>query len=408
MRNCDRMRDRFPAVLLCSVVFIAYATISPYIAILVRSMGFSQTVTGFFLGAAEISAIAAPFLFGAWADKRGNYRITFLAILFLWIVSGFAIFWVKNPFVAALFIPLVSAGYRSTVPLSDAVITVGLGKTGDYGKIRAVGSFSFVLVLLALQITPVRRPTDAPGIMFWNLIAAAALTGVVIFLPSSFLRPVRTPPERTRPERTRPAPETVSASPALSGGKPRSIWTPAFIVGIAVIFLNRLAFSPIQTYVSLYTVEYLHWDAVGLIFAISAFSEAPLIFLSNKLINRFGALPLITVTTAAVIVRLFCLALFPGKIILILTQFLHSLTFGVFHPAAIAFIVTSVPPEKRAVGMTVYMSLGTGLSTFIGNVAGGIIIEHLGYRALFGSFIFFALLALLISLVFGTKRPHLP
>jgi PPP family 3-phenylpropionic acid transporter len=78
---------------------------------------------------------------------------------------------------------------------------------------------------------------------------------------------------------------------------------------------------------------------------------------------------------------------------------LHSFTFGVFHPAAIAFIATNVPPEKRAVGMTVYMSLGTGFPTFLGNIAGGIIIEYAGYRMLFGSFIIFALLALFLYAV---------
>jgi PPP family 3-phenylpropionic acid transporter len=375
------------AVVLCAAVFIAYATISPYIAILIRSLGFSQTITGLLLGVAEISAIAAPFFFGAWADKRSNYKTTLLIVLLLSLVSAAALFWIKNPLVCALFIPLISAGYRSTVPLSDAVITVNLDRTGNYGKIRATGSFTFVLIMLALQVTPIRRPVNALNIVFWNSITTALLIGVVLCLPVTFLRPVR-----------RPAP-----TPAATG-KSRSIWTPLFILGMTIIFLNRLAFSPLQTYLSLYTVEYLRWDAVGLLYALSATSETPLIFLSKKIINRFGALNLIVVTTIAVAVRLLCIALFPSKTVLFATQLLHSLTFGIFHPAAVAFIVTNVPPEKRAVGMAVYMSLGTGFPTFIGNIAGGAIIEHLGYRTLFGSFIIFALLALLLYFVCAKRK----
>ncbi|MDR1469930.1 MAG: MFS transporter [Spirochaetaceae bacterium] len=394
---------RLSAVVLCAVVFTAYATISPYLAILVRSLGFSQGITGLLLGAAEISAIAAPFLFGAWADRRGDYKTAFLAVIALWIVSGAAILLFKNPLASALFVPFLAVGYRATVPLSDAVITVNIGRTGNYGKIRASGSIVFVLVVLALQATPVYRPMNAHNIVFWNLISVTALLAVVLCLPKSFLRPAR-----------RPALVNAALAPKRhvkkQAGKGRSIWTPAFIVGIAVIFLNRLAFSPIQTYISLYTVEYLQWDAVGLVVAISAFSEAPFILLSNKILNRWapnansqGLYRLLALTTAAVAVRLLCLALFPSKIVLVMSQLLHSLTFGVFHPAAIAFVVANVPPEKRAVGMTVYMSLGTGFPTFLGNIAGGIIIEHAGYRALFGGFILFALLALLMYGVFGRK-----
>jgi PPP family 3-phenylpropionic acid transporter len=393
---------RASAVVLCAVVFTAYATISPYLAILVRSLGFSQTITGLLLGAAEISAIAAPFLFGAWADKRGNYKITFLAVLALWIASGGAIFLFKNPLVSALFIPFMAVGYRAIIPLSDAVITVNIGRTGNYGIIRSAGSIIFVLVVLALQVTPVYRPVNAHNIVFWNLLSAVALLAVILCLPASFLRPVR-----------RPIPVADMASERPTGkqaGKGRSIWTSAFALGITIIFLNRLAFSPIQTYISLYTVEYLRWDAVGLVAAISAFSEAPFILFSNKILRRWntnanpqGLYRLLALTTAAVAVRLLCLALFPSKIVLIMSQLLHSLTFGIFHPAAIAFIIANVPPEKRAVGMTVYMSLGTGFSTFLGNIMGGLIIEYAGYRALFGGFIFFALLALLLYGVFGRK-----
>jgi PPP family 3-phenylpropionic acid transporter len=287
----------------------------------------------------------------------------------------------------------MSAGYRSSVPLSDAVITVNIGRSGNYGKIRAVGSLSFVLIMLGLQITPVYRPVNALNIVFWNLIATVALMGVVLCLPVSFLRPMRSP---------------VLPAPVPIAGKSRSIWTPVFILGLVIIFLNRLAFSPLQSYLSLYAVEYLQWDAVGLLYAVSAFSETPLIFLSKKIINRFGALNLIVVTTAAVAVRLLCIALFPSKTILVVTQLLHSLTFGVFHPAAVAFIVTNVPPEKRAVGMTVYMSLGTGFPTFLGNIAGGLIIERLGYRMLFGGFIFFALLGLLLYFICRGHELHRP
>jgi MFS family permease len=44
--------------------------------------------------------------------------------------------------------------------------------------------------------------------------------------------------------------------------------------------------------------------------------------------------------------------------------------------------------------MSLYLSLGTGLPTLAGNILGGYLIDHAGYRTLFGSFTIFPVLAL--------------
>jgi PPP family 3-phenylpropionic acid transporter len=46
--------------------------------------------------------------------------------------------------------------------------------------------------------------------------------------------------------------------------------------------------------------------------------------------------------------------------------------------------------------MSLYLSLGTGVPTLIGNLAGGFIVEYFGYRQLFMSFALFAVVGLLL------------
>ena len=53
--------------------------------------------------------------------------------------------------------------------------------------------------------------------------------------------------------------------------------------------------------------------------------------------------------------------------------------------------------------MSLYLSLGTGLPTLIGNMMGGVIIDHWGYRILFLSFTIFPVLALG---VYALMIPH--
>jgi len=385
------------ATILCAVIFFPYAALSPYLAVLTRSLGFSPGVTGLILGAAEAAAVAGPLGAGALADRRGDYKATLLLVLAAAAFASAAVFAFQVPLLAALLVPVLAAGYRSCVPLSDAVITLNIGRDGNYGKVRATGSISYVAMMLFFHVTPVFRLNNAHNITFWSGILTILTAVVIALLPAAFMRP-----EAARPF---PPQHTAEAAPK---GKPGTIWMPSFILGLLLIFLNRLAFSPVQTYIALYTTEFLSWDAVGLVAAVSAASETPFIFLSSRLLRRFKPLQLITFTTAAVALRLLLLAAFPSRATLMATSLLHSCTFGIFHPAAVAFIASSAPPRQRGLGMSLYMALGTGLATFIGNISGGFVIQAAGFRALYAGFSIFAFLGIALHIVFarpGITRP---
>ena len=106
--------------------------------------------------------------------------------------------------------------------------------------------------------------------------------------------------------------------------------------------------------------------------------------------------------TAAIAVRLAVYALFPCPAGIVAAQLLHSLCFGLIHPAGVAFVALMVRPERRAAGMAAYMGLGVGLPAFAGSALGGLVVEAWGYRVLFGSFIAFALAAMALYLA---RRP---
>jgi PPP family 3-phenylpropionic acid transporter len=77
------------------------------------------------------------------------------------------------------------------------------------------------------------------------------------------------------------------------------------------------------------------------------------------------------------------LGAFPHQGCIIAAQLLHSLCFGIYHPAAVHFISSVFPAEKRGMGMPVYLALGSGLPTLIGNMIGCAVVEAGGYRYLF-------------------------
>jgi PPP family 3-phenylpropionic acid transporter len=396
--------------------FFAYGAITPFLPLLVRDLGYSALFVGILLGVFEGAGIAGPFAFGFAADKTGNYKIPIVLTYFITAFSVVPLALFVHPALSVVFIVFFAFSFRATSPLLDAAVTIFIGTSGNYGRLRAAGSLSFIVLVLFLQWTPFLKPDSALNISFWIALSSIAAIVPVLFMQRTSTERITSTGRKTSIEQKATAAQknpSVKRIPA-KGGKtnrlnsamearfPQRIWTPLFFGGLSVIFLCRLAMSAIYTFFPLYLTEYLHWNVVGAMFALATACEVPCMFVSARLIRRFGPLPLLALSAAAISLRLGIYALFPVKACIIAAQGLHALCFGIFHPAAVGFITESVPPEKRALGMSMYLSLGSGLPSLIGNVLGGIIVERSGYSRLFAVYSLFTLAAVA---VFFAIRP---
>jgi PPP family 3-phenylpropionic acid transporter len=375
----------FKAAMFMSMPFLTYylmyGALSPFLPVLIRGLGYSSSVVGILLAALEGAGMAGPLLFGLLADKWGQYKPWLLLCYTLIIVSLPLLAFSSHPVVSALFLLCLGLGYRASMSLLDAAATINLGKSGSYGKIRTIGSAGFILMSLFLQWGGVLRPDTPLNISLWGVITASLAGAAVFLLPGAYARYVR---------------EAGSKPQAI---RRRFLPSPLILTGLVVIFLGRLAMAPLYSFLSLYVVEELHWNAVGLIWAVSTIAEIPLRFVSGPLIRRFGDMPLMVFSILVIGIRLAVYVLFPVKAGIIAAQLLHCVCFGLFHPAAVAFMSGAVPPEHRAFGMSVYLLMGTGLPNLTGSVIGGFIVDRLGYRAMFSFFIIFPVIVLIFYAV---------
>jgi PPP family 3-phenylpropionic acid transporter len=397
MDNRKTTKEPNPYVYVLPAFMATYAilaAISPFLPILIRGLGYSPSMVGILLGLVEGTGIVGPFFVGHLVDRWGRYKPGLLIAILLMLLPGLPLVYFRHPAASALLLCFLAVGYRSCIPLMDAMITILVGKDGNYGKVRSTGSVAFICSVLFLQWFPFLPRNTSLNISIWITILSFIALIFMSILPVRFTT-------------LAPRQAVVPRLPVRGGTSTPRIWTPMFILGLIMIALSRIAMAPITSFISLYVVEYLHWDAVGLIWATAAAAEAPLIFFSQRIIRYFkNPLRVIHLTGFAVILRLLIYALFPYPPAIIAGQLLHSLCFGLFHPAAVAFITGSVPPERRAVGMTIYLSLGSGLPTFLGNIMGGFIVEYFGYRVLYGSYAIFPVLAMGVYLIIRKVRPE--
>ncbi len=369
------------------LMFTIHAVVSPYLQILIRGLGYSQAAIGLFLGIYEIAGIAGPLFIARIADARGRYRPAMFACAANMISALIPLALFPKPLVTALSLCLLALGVKTVVPLMDASFVTSLerakvvGKKGiDYGVVRGIGSVGFVAVALILQSLPDGWMASP------RIIALCAGSGVLLF--ASSLPSLGEPGSAVA--RDAPIPEK------------RRGFDAQFLIGLAVIALGRLAMAPVNSFFSLYLEEELKWNAVGGMWALSACAEIPMMLVAGKVLARTGPMGALALSSVGVALRLAIYAIFPTPAGAITGQLLHSLCYGLFQPAAIAFISIKFPTRERAAGMALFNGLGVGLPAFLGSALGGVIAETGGYRTLFASFVPFALAS--VALYFAFKK----
>ncbi len=322
------------------------------------------------MGIFEIAGVAGPFVFGYLSDKTGNYRLSLIMSCILPAFAAYPLLLWVHPEATAVFLFFIAFGFRSLISLIDAATTIQIGVTGNYGRLRVWGSIAFVIMTTFFHWTPFLKPETAANISYWIIITSIVSVIPIFFIPRVMLR-------------THAAQKEEAQTGTETDTKKISVPAAYIFCGFAVIFLSRFGMSAILTYFPLYMIEIAEWNAAGLMFAIAAVSEVPFLFLGKRLIRRFGSMSLMVISAAGVSVRLLILAFLPFHSWIIFSSALHSICFGFYFPAAIHFISTVFPVEKRGRGMSLLMIMGTGLPSLTGAIAGGAIIERFGYTPLF-------------------------
>ncbi|NBK22903.1 MAG: MFS transporter [Spirochaetia bacterium] len=377
-------------------VYSIFAITNPYLQVLLRNSGYSYEAVGVLLGIFEVAGIVGPLVVGRIVDKTGRLKDTVLVAtaatalgLILLVRSGPVWLTIIALSITAFFL-------RALLPLVDTVATNRFnGDAQKYARIRAFGTLGFVVFSLAFTALGIPVLTDNSSIIRYALLGC-----LLFFLPVLSWKEgkMQARGKKSTPKKILPAIRRASFS--------ENPWfDSAFVIGLIIIAFNRLSMSAVTSFFSLYLVEELHIYSISLMNAIAAGSEIILMLLAGYLIQKKGVLPvfLLLISGIGMALRLMLYARFPTLAGVIVGQVLHSVCFGLFHPAAIQLVARRVKRTHRTLGMSMYISLGTGLPTVLGSSLGGFLTEGFGYKVLFESFSVFAMISVVLCLVFWKK-----
>lgn len=373
-------------------LFAIYGVVAVYLPVVLTGLGYTATQVGFLLGIFEGAGVVLPLVISPVIEKSGKYGLPLVLMGVLMVAIPLPMVKFLGFGATAVFLSLYSLGYKGAVPLSDSLANNVLGeRCNDYGKVRVAGSIGYVIMTLLLQkFVPAGA---ASQYMVWMVLAAGLFTLSLFLVPGIFSScgkkslVIDPPSGRSSLEDLQntaaPKKETVKELIAK--------FPPAFWVGLLLLFLGFLGLTPATKMFALYMTEFLHSDATGALSAISAGSEIPFMFFSGIFLRRYGSLKILVFCTAMVTVRLLLYIILPNMVGAVLGQLLNSITYGLYHPAAVVFVSQYAPKGKLMTSMSLYSIFAIGLASVMGNSLGGWMIDSFGYPLVFTSFSLFPL-----------------
>ena len=302
-----------------------------------------------------VRAFANPFI-AHFADRSGAYR-RIIAISAAGSIGAYALVGAADGFPALFGLNLLATClFMALIPLGENLASRSAATHGfDYGRVRLWGSIAFIVAAWTGGFAIDFTGDDA---ILWMLLAA--LTGALIAglcLPR---------------QRRRRAP--TARFPALV-----LLRRKTFLVFILAVSLLQASHAMV------YLFSTLHWrsagipdSVIGALWAEGVVAEILLFAFSGAVAVRLGPVRLMLIASAAGLIRWTVLAESTDLAALAAVQWLHGLTFGAAHLAAIHYMLRTVPEDMSASAQSLYSGFAVGLAMGLVMLAGGWLFEAFG------------------------------
>ncbi|MGQ0618439.1 MAG: MFS transporter [Panacagrimonas sp.] len=344
----------------------------PYWPLYLQSLGYTPAQIGTAFAATGLVRVAVPVGWG-WIMDRSGRRMP-------WIAGGMlasAVFFGMVPFspdfatLVALHV-IYAIFWNVALPAFDVVTLNHLARTGtDYTRIRLWGSIGFVAAVAVLG--PILDRTGVGPVPWLVVGGMLAITWLSLHVPD-----VHDPRVH---------------DPSLGGFLDR-VRTPAVLALLLAAFLSQLSFAPFYGFFSIY-LESHGYDrtTIGGLWALGVAAEVIVFLFTGRIIRRFGARPVLIASLGASALRWSMLGLFvDSPSLLVLSQVLHFLSFGVYHAVTVHYVHELFPGRLQGRGQALLAAVSFGLGGSLGSLLGGYFWERVSPEAVFFAASGFALL----------------
>lgn len=363
--------------------FLGIGSLYPLLSSYYFFNGMSGKQIGVLMSIGPIIAIISQPIWGMICDRYGIQK----KVLFGTLLSSAAIAFFFPITTSYILLILLSAGIAvfqsAVIPISDNISMNFVQTTGgNYGNIRLWGSIGFaVAVWIAGNLAE----------YFHIQIIFYLYAGALIF--AALL--------------TKKLPDDGSQlSVEVFKGIRQLFKIPTFTLFLVGTFLLFGTMNANNTYFSIYFQEIGGTlSGVGLAFLLAAGSEAPVMMMVKRLVDKFGLMPLILFATIISAIRWYLYSTGPSTFLVLATSFTQGLSIGIYLPAAVQFVREIAPKDVQVTAMSLYGSFGLGLGSLISVILSGVFYDLFGSLAIYKYYMISSLLALVVfSIIYFMER----
>lgn len=340
--------------------FGGLGALMPFLPLLLDARGLAPTEVGWIMLLSPVSTLVAPPLWG-WLADTFQLRIALLRATGLGCAAGAGAFLLGDGLWGAAAAMAVYSLFRAPIiPLADSAAHAELGADDHrFAGIRIWGSAGFAIVAFTVgQLDGSAAPQTMLG-----LCAAAYVLSTVATL-------------RIRGPR-------LARQPAVFADARGFLTRPVVLALLLGSLLYYVGHGAYDVYFGLHMKALGHDDAfVGLAWVVGVGAEMALMLVAPRLLRAVRPGPFILLGAIASTLRWGLLAHVETRPVILATQTLHALTFGLWYLALIRYLQTRAPARARTTVQSVAQA-ATGLGMMVGYVVGGELMESRGGAGVF-------------------------
>jgi MFS transporter, PPP family, 3-phenylpropionic acid transporter len=350
----------------------------PYWGLYLTFKSFTPIEIGFLLSFFQLSRIFAPNLWGWIADHTEKRSLWIRLTAFIGFVGFMGIFWADSFIEIFVIMMAMSVFTSSTLPLAESLTLSHLASTnGHYSKIRAWGSFGFIMAALSFGFI-----LDSLGMHY--LLIVLCITQFLIFIFSYGV-----------PEKPYHRKKLTQNSFIKILKKPEVF---SLLLACALMVTSH---GLLYNFYSIYMNDQGYSNSIiGFLWALGVICEIFIFFLMPKITRYLNFKQILLISLFIAVVRFYLIGSFADCLLIILiAQMMHAFTFGSFHVASIEMIHQFFSGKNHAKGQALYNSITYGVGGALGGLGGGYVIQMYSASTAFTLSALFPLIGFFIALV---------
>jgi len=347
--------------------FTTIGVIIPYWSLHLQYIGFNATEIGQLMAILLATKVVAPNIWASVVDhliaKHGSALGLLKFAVFATLIFYSLLYWVSSYWWVAFLMLGYCVFWNACLPqIESATLNYLKERRDEYGAIRLWGSIGFIVTVSLLGVL---MDISGPKVIF----PAGIISLVLLFIVSVFMRDTSLKP-----------PPKLSNSSSI-----RKLLTPRVLLVLMLCVLMQVSHAPFYTFFSIFLESYGYSKSlIGVLWSLGVVFEIIVFMVCHKIMRNYPLIFLLSVTFLIAGIRWCLLGLYPESLtIVIFTQIMHAVTYGLYHSVMIQLIDRYFQGQYQVRGQALYSSITFGVGGALGSVISGYVWTYFGANFLF-------------------------